>query len=546
MPNVSNFSSTSQYLVNTRTDIDSVSKGQQGGSILSNSSTWSPSEVSTDTENAPSHLPDLGTESKGPVYSTETDLQGTWQGVRPTSADFEASQLNFGANQKTDSQGSLEFRQKISMGLKKGSSDTPAPLISGVRRLSEKPSYTQTDVSVQLGMTKRDAEGNELFAIDHTQRFLENGDQATETAGTYHASPDLQLNGSYATEKDSQTTTLGFNYSHTEKLPDPPEGQATATTENPSKTEGEQASPPDPKTFSVSGEIQQNQTLEAHKQSLSAGVSYGDTSINYGQERIDPTQLTEGFALPQTQQNISANTKLGKDLSVGVSQKQTVASFLDCDSNGNSIVGRNTTTSTDANLDYEISKATTLGYVHSREVLTSSSQSGVVNSTESNQVNLKHTFNTYLSGALSYTNKVNNAELYSAKLTITDPASPEPTTDTAVDPNTGAETPAPQADLPYSSVSSKWEFQIDQERSKIDPRLNNRNYTVSYSTQRPDDGVAMDCKYSRYIPQGGQAKWDSSIRLYGDGTQAIPLVAELKLSSDQASPSFNLSASWNF
>ncbi len=385
-----NFSTSSQYLVNSKNSIDDVARGKQGGSILTNTSTWTPNAVGvSDKAQTPDHLPDLlGNEDNNPVYTTETDLQGTWDGIQPTASDFEANQLNFGAMQKSDSQGSLEFRQSVSMGLKRG--ETPAPLVPGVRRLSDTPSYTNGDVAIKIGMTKRDNQGNELFSVDHTQQFLENGDRATETAATYHASPDLQFNGAYATAKDSNTTTLGFNYSHTEKGPDDPsttESGPTPAVESPqTPTAGEKADPPAPKTLSVSGQIQQNRTLDANKQSLTAGVSYGDTSVNYGHERIDPTQLTQGLALPQTQQSVSANTKLGKDITVGVNQTETIASFLDCDSNGNPTVGQNTTTNTGASLDYQISKATTLGYVHSREILTCSSRTRGVTSSPSNQL----------------------------------------------------------------------------------------------------------------------------------------------------------------
>jgi hypothetical protein len=537
-----NFSSSSQYLLNTKTGIDDVARGKQGGSILTNTSTWTPNALAAPEDSQAQtfdQLPDLpANEENNPIYTTETDLQGTWDGLQPTASDFEANQLNFGATQKTDSQGSLELRQKISMGLKKGNMDTPAPLISGVRRLSETPNYTQKDIAIQLGMTQRDAAGNDVFSVDHTQTFLENGDQTTETTATYQASQELQLNTSYATGKDSNTQTMGFDFSRTKKTPE------TTTTQE----EGGSAADATPKTLSISGKISQANASDTKTSSLTAGAAYGDTSINYAQERIDPTQLTEGLALAQTQQNLSVSTKLGKDLNIGIEQSETIADFLDCDSNGNAVAGHNKTSTQGASLDWQISEATTFGYVHSREILTSSSQSGIVKATESNQFNLKHDFNKNVSGAFSYTQKVNNAEFYSAKLTYTAPASAPPSETAAAqtNPNTAEGVPPSEAEGAYSSVSSKWELGVDQEISKIDPQLNNRRYTLGYATQHPDEGLAMECKYSRFIPQAGQQKWDSSIRVYGDGDQAIPLVAELKMSSEQTSPNFSVTANWHF
>lgn len=531
MQNVPARVSNTQFLLNTKTDIDSVSKGKQGGSILTNSSSWSPvafeSPSTAETPNT-TYLPELAAPD-GPVYSTETDVQGTWQGISPTTADFDASQVNFGATQKSDPQGSREFRQKISIGLKKNAEETPAPLVFGVRRLSDPATYTQSNVSAQIGMTQRDAQGQELFTVDHTQRLLENGEHETETSGAYQVSTDLRVNGSFATAKDSKTSTLGFHYSHTEETAETPTDNAPAPSAPQPKPDS-----PTPKTLSISGLIQTGQTAETRKQSLTAGMTYGDSSLNYGRETIEPTQLTQGLALPQTQESLSARTKLGQDLTLGIEQKETVASFLDCDGSGNPVAGKNTTLTRGVNLDWQINEAMTLGFIHSRDILSSSSQPHVVNSTESNQVNLNYSFNPNLNGALSYTHKVNQTELYSAKLSYTDPASTD---------NAGAEF---GPERPYSTVSQKWELGLDQENNQIDPQLNNRRYTLGYSTQRPDDGIALDCQYSRYIPQTGASKWDSSIRIYGEGTQAIPLVAEFKMSSEQNSPSFNLTGTWNF
>lgn len=471
-------------LQNENTAIGDLAQGKRSGVIAQSGAKWV--DTATTLDGKP-----VETDSPNQV-EYQTTLKGEWQGQGRERSSFNPTELVFESSEKAKR---VDLRQKVTMGL---ASPKVSPLFPGIERF-QTPSQLNLNrplgqnvqmqrVKAELGLTIKDREGNALIDLNHAQTFVD-GTTSHETRATIQATKDLELTGSY-TQEDCGTagSTLGATYA--------PELEVHS--------------------LSLSGEIQNSHTQSDRTQGLTTTVTLDAFNLNYSRETISQNELIDGIQAKQEQEMINASyALLDGDLSVNLSQQSltmTNPNYLD---SGAVVAGKDRTLNREYGVTYQLTPQTALGFSHGREEITTAALPQDLQASEYSTFHLEHKFNDHWKGQAEYTIKPHVSQLYSGKLSYE------------------------EAETEFSGAR-KWEAGMDVEKSLLDPLLSNRHYQLGYSATRVQDrALAMDCKFSYQSFSAASLtpnQWEGNLKLYGSGKEALPLQAELRVSSNHQDP----------
>lgn len=469
----SSYKFTQSYLNNTNNSITDLSQGKRSGTLAKSEIEWTDAPLSESNESTEGDNP-------SPLKTVFTsEIKGEWlDGANTSSHQMNAKSIDFNILKETNT---VNLRTKVGVELTQETIEPQsiaADTIPKVNRMQDAESrYAYKNIDVGIGADFKDEKGEAYLSVD--TNIKENAidkSLASSINTVYSLAKGIELSGSFSKDAETLERGVGASYNNAEMAGD--------------------------HALNANGNFLIKDALADQTHSFTSNVTFDNLNMHYGLEKTTQKQLDAGIQNSQLQTTVGVNTSiLDGDLTLGLEQQELQNMTTHYNDNGDAIAGLSKTQNQALNLAWSPTERIKLAFDHSREAISSSDLPGELQTSESNMLSAKYDINKSWSANAAYT----------------------------YEPHVKGTT---EGKISYSQKDDLGDGQtqivlgLNSENHFDNQEFNNQRYTLGYSaTQIKGHGISLDSNiaYQTYNNALAPSTWDSSLRVYGDGADAIPI-----------------------